>query len=134
MSSAVWTSGPPLARHLGIDDLGAADGTARLRLQCRPEIANRKGDIHGGAVAALLDMVAANAIRSVAQGAAALSTVTLTTSYIAPARGTLFATGKVQQIGGTIAFAEARAEDDAGRLVASAQGSWRIIRAAAMPG
>jgi uncharacterized protein (TIGR00369 family) len=130
MNGAAWADGPPLARHLGIEDLGAADGTARLRLPFRPEIANRKGDIHGGAVAALLDMAAANAIRSVAQGAAGLSTITLTTSYISPARGALSATGKVQQIGGTVAFAEARAEDEAGRIVASVQGSWRMIRTA----
>jgi acyl-coenzyme A thioesterase PaaI-like protein len=36
----------------------------------------------------------------------------------------------VQQIGGTVAFAEARAEDEAGRIVASVQGSWRMIRTA----
>ena len=127
---AGWAAAPPLARHLGIEDGGAAEGVARLRLPHRPEIANRKGDIHGGAVATLLDMVAANAVRSLVPDAAGLSTITLTTAFVAPARGVLAAEGKALQAGGSVAFAEARVTDEAGRLVATAQGSWRIIRKA----
>lgn len=132
MTSAGWATVPPLARHLGIEDRGAAGGVARLSLAQRPEIANRKGDIHGGAMAALLDMVAANAVRSIVPDAAGLSTIMLNTAFVAPGRGTLLAEGKVLQAGGTIAFAEARVTDETGKLVATAQGSWRIIRKPAM--
>jgi uncharacterized protein (TIGR00369 family) len=131
MSGNDWAAGPPLARHLGIEDRGAAGGTARLALPSRSQNANRKGDVHGGALMALLDMVAANAVRSLVPEAAGLSTITLTTAFIAPGRGTLEAEGKVLQAGGTVAFAEARVTDETGRLVATAQGSWRIIRKAA---
>lgn len=131
MSGSSWAAGPPLARHLGIEDGGAAQGVARLSLPHRPEIANRKGDVHGGALMALLDMVAANAVRSLVPEAAGLSTVMLATAFIAPGRGALHAEGKALQAGGTVAFAEARVTDETGRLVATAQGSWRIIRKAA---
>ena len=103
------------------------DGRSRLLLPFKPEICNRKGDIHGGASAALVDLAMSLAIRSQTDGVAGLSTISMTINYLDPGQGALTATGKVTKFGRTIAIAEAQVHAEDGSLVVQASGAFRLI-------
>jgi uncharacterized protein (TIGR00369 family) len=126
-TKAAWVERPPFQAHVGIEFIEAKDGTSLLRMDWRPELANRKGDVHGGAVATLLDLAISRAIRSGLSDIAGLSTITMTVNYLEPGRGALIARGKVIRSGRSIAVGEARAEDAQGRIVATASAAFRVI-------
>ncbi len=79
----------PLVRHLGIELEELGDGTARLRLPFRPELATMGTTVHGGAIATLLDTAAMAAAWAGAPVPAKLrgTTVALHVAYLAPADG-----------------------------------------------
>ena len=117
----------PFHRHLGVSEIQAADGTAMVRLGPCSEIRNLKGDVHGGAVAALFDMVMSRAVRSVNIEAWGLATVSMTVNYLEPARGGLVSRARLVRNGRTLAVAEATIERDDGRLVAQASAVFRFL-------
>lgn len=106
----------------------AKDGRSRIVMPHRLEMENRKGDAHGGVVAALLDVAMTNAVRGAVENIHGLATVSATFNYLAPARGTLIGLGKVIKIGGAIAVASADIVDESGAVVAHGTGNIRIIR------
>ncbi|QIA27348.1 PaaI family thioesterase [Thermaerobacter sp. PB12/4term] len=119
----------PFRRHLGIQVVQAAAGRALLRLPARPEIGNRFGNVHGGALATLVDGAMSNAILSLLPAGDRIGgTIELSIRFLEPARGTVMAEGRVLRLGGRIAFAQADVRDGAGRLVATAQGSYALHR------
>jgi uncharacterized protein (TIGR00369 family) len=123
-----WYEFPPFQRHLGAETVEAEDGRAMVRFELRPEFGNRKGDVHGGILATLVDLAMSQAIRSVRTDLAGLSTINMTVSYLEPASGTVIARGKVAKLGGSIAFAEATCESEDGTVVVQASGAFRMIR------
>jgi len=104
------------------------NGRSRVVLPHRPEIENRKGDAHGGVVAALLDVTMNQAVRGAVEAVDGLATVSATFNYLAPARGSLTGHGTVLKIGGAIAVATADLIDDSGAVVAHGVANIRIIR------
>jgi uncharacterized protein (TIGR00369 family) len=117
----------PFYRLLGIDVVRAADGVSLVHLPERAELTNSRGEVHGGAIASLLDAALASAVRSSLEEGSGAATITLTTTYIAPGHGALTGHGRVLRAGGSIVSAEARVEDAAGRLVAQALGTLRAL-------
>lgn len=91
---------------LHIDSLDR--GSAVVRLPFRPEIANRGGVVHGGAIAALCDSAFFVAHATIFGRDAGNVTVDLTCNFLAPARPPhdLLAHAKVLKAGRRIVFGE----------------------------
>ncbi len=117
----------PFYRHLGFDVKdGAPAGESHIELRTRDEITNSRGDMHGGAIAGLLDAAVSVAVRN-ASGGQEIATVSLTVNYTGPGRGTLVARGRTLRLGRGIASAEASVTDADGALVAHAVATIRIF-------
>ena len=123
-----WHDVPPFQNHLGIKTIEAADGRSLLRLSFKPELGNRKGDVHGGLLATLVDLAMSQAIRSLKPELAGMSTITMTVNYLDVASGSLTARGRALKVGRTIGVGEATIETDDGRIVVQATGAFRMIR------
>ena len=111
-------------------DLTADDGTARVTLSMRADHLNRNGTLHGGIHAMMLDAAAGFAAsRTLADGAPDLVpvvTVSLNTSFLAPARsGVVTATGWVAGGGYKIVYADAEIRDAGGQLCSRGTGVFR---------
>lgn len=75
------------ASLLGMRILERTDGESRVELRVREEHANTRGIAHGGVVASLVDTAAGAAVAyQPSIGGRGVATVSLTTSYLAPAR------------------------------------------------
>ena len=127
-STAGWHDVPPFQQHLGIETVEAADGRSLLRLPFKPELGNRKGDVHGGVLATLVDLAMSQAIRSLKPELAGMSTINMTVNYLDTAGGSLITRGRAIKIGRTIGVGEATIETDDGRVVVQATGAFRMIR------
>jgi uncharacterized protein (TIGR00369 family) len=117
----------PFYALLGVEVLSAEAGESLVRLPARPSLANSRGDVHGGAIATLLDAALAAATRSRLAPGAGATTITLTAAYLAPASGPLTASGRLLRLGRSIATVEATAKDQDGTPIAHALGTFRII-------
>lgn len=120
----------PFYRFLGLEVAeGVAAGESRVQLATRPELANSRGDMHGGAIAGLVDAAVSIAVRSACTGGEGVATISLTVNYAGPGRGTLVARGRALRVGRSIATAEAHVTDSDGGLVAHAVATLRVISA-----
>lgn len=127
-STSGWLASPPFQEHLGIVTVEAGDGRTLLRMPFRPELGNRKGDVHGGVLATLVDLAISQAIRSGRTDIAGLSTINMTINYLDTASGDLLARGRATKVGGSVGFGEASVETSDGRVVVSASAAFRLIR------
>jgi uncharacterized protein (TIGR00369 family) len=118
----------PYYDFLGLEVVERAAGRALVRLPYKPPLANARGEIHGGAQASLLDIALSQAIRSVLPPGSKVATISLTTSHLAAGHGTLTCHGRVVHAGRSIATAEGHIEDEHGRQVATALGTFRVWR------
>ena len=119
----------PLARLLGLALVSAEPDLVRVRLPYRAEVTTVGDLVHGGAVAALVD-VAATAVAwtraDLARGPRG-TTIGLTLSYLAPARGRdLVATATVIQRGSSIVVCEVTVADDAGTATTRALVTYKL--------
>ena len=85
----------PFLAHLGVRIESLSPGVAVLFLDPRPEHYNSWGGVHGGVVMTLLDVCMAVAGRAHDPMRWAGVTVDLSSSFIAPGKGTQLATGRV---------------------------------------
>lgn len=127
-STEGWHDMPPFQKHLGIETVEMADGRTLLTMPFRPELGNRKGDVHGGVLATIMDLAISQAIRSLRPDLAGLSTINMTVNYLDTATGNLVARGKALKVGGSIAIGEATCETEDGRIVVQASAAFRLIR------
>ena len=119
----------PFASHLGIELLEKGEGRALLRLVLRPELMNSFDAAHGGVVMTLLDIamaVAAKTLDTEAQGAI---TIEMKSSFISAGKGMLLVEGRCLHLGKSVAFCEAKAHGEDGKLAASASGTFMLRHA-----
>ena len=128
---AKWRSYPPFYAWLGAQLERLQDGECIVRLDPRAELGNSKGDLHGGAIAALLDITLSQAVRSAYSEVVNVSTISMTINYLAPTVGVARASGKVLRAGASIAYAEGEAVNQQGEVVSRISATYRIIRAKA---
>ena len=117
----------PFTRLLGARREFSEGGRARLVLDARPELENMLGAVHGGVLATLLDVAMASAAVSKLDFTMTAVTLGMYTNFLHPGRGRLTADGEVIGVDDGIASCRARIVDDAGRLVAHGQGSFRYL-------
>lgn len=117
----------PFTRLVGARREFSEGGRARLVLDPRPELENMLGAVHGGVLATLLDVAMASAAVSKVDFTMTAVTLAMHSSFLHPGRGQLTADGEVLGIDDGIATCRARIADDAGRLIAHGQGSFRYL-------
>ncbi len=117
----------PFTRLLGMQRVFSEGGRARLQLPARADLGNVIGAMHGGAVFTLLDVAMASAAVSAFDFSLTAVTLNLDSSFIAPGQGQLTADAELLREAEGIAWCQARVTDEAGLLVARAQGSFRYL-------
>lgn len=129
VTPAQWRSSPPFYEHLDLQLDALADGHSAVRLPFQKHFGNSRGEVHGGAVASLVDASLSQAVRSNIARSAKVATISLTLNYLAPAHGDLLCKGTVVKGGRSVAFAEAEVTDERGTIVCRASGTFRVLPA-----
>ena len=120
----------PIAEALHISNAGAKDGHATYLLTVVPELLNPHGVLHGGAVYVMVDYSMGGATMSALPEGEICATIEIKISYLHSVRtGTLTCTTTVLKHGRAVVFLESHITDAAGTLVATATGSFAVIRA-----
>ena len=110
----------PFLTHNYMRMTDADDGTATIVLPMQENSLNRWGGAHGGILFSLCDVATGMAIMSVRQEK--VVTVNASIDYLAaaPAGSTLTAVGRVDRMGGKLAFCSAEVTGENGRAVVQA--------------
>jgi len=120
---------PPFNVYLGIEIVRREAGSAEAALDLAPHHLNRRGVVHGGVVASLLDSALGAAVISSIPPEWWCATTSLSTQFHDGAgAGRLTATGRVLRRGVRIAFAEGEVRDARNRRIATAHGTWHLWR------
>jgi len=112
----------PFVRLLGIELAEVGTDRAVVRLPFREDLVTIADVVHGGALAALIDMAAVGAAWADDAEPQSMdgATVSLDVSYVAAARGKdLTAVGVVSKRGRTLVFVDVRVSEPDDRLVAT---------------
>jgi uncharacterized protein (TIGR00369 family) len=121
---------PASAKLLGWS-LRAVDtdaGTIEIGFTADDRFLNPAGTVQGGIIAAMLDDTQGPALFGHTHGEIYAPTIDCHISYLKAARpGSFIATGRVVNIGKTIAFTEAELFDEAGELVARGSFTNRVM-------
>lgn len=121
----------PFAQMLGIEVREADEGRVVMVLPATDLVANRRGKVHGGALATMVDSAMALATRSLDPGLTMQGTVDLNLHFIRPGEGQVTARARVRHLGGSLSFCECEVIDDSGELVATAMASFKVRRGGA---
>ena len=124
---AEWRSSPPFYAHVGLQLDAIGDGRATIRLPYEKHLGNSRGEMHGGAMATLVDAAMSQAVRSTIPMGSAVATITMTLNYLAPAHGELTGKGAVLRGGKSVVFAEAEVTDAKGSTVCRASATFRVM-------
>lgn len=119
----------PFTVWMGVVLLSQQPGEVRLQLASRPDLTNRRGVVHGGVLATLMDSAMARAARTLEDGMALGGTIDLHVQYMQPAEGLITATGCILSSTRSLAFCRADVHNDAGVLCATALATMRLRRA-----
>jgi uncharacterized protein (TIGR00369 family) len=115
----------PFHQWLGLIVTAVTDDSIEIRAKWREEwvVNTERGYVHGGVLAALIDLAADWAM--VKQTGRGVPTIDLRVDYHRPAmRGDLITRGKVIRGGSQFATAEAQIFDEQGKLIASGRGTY----------
>lgn len=112
---------------IGVTSVENADGKSEIKVEGSPDLGNRRGDVHGGALAAYMDIAMSRALHTAIPENASIATISMTINYLEPARGSLVAHGEVVRAGGTIGVVRGRVVDERGVTAAEASGVFRIL-------
>jgi uncharacterized protein (TIGR00369 family) len=109
----------PISRLLGIQLVGADEGTAELEMHVTALHHNAMGALHGGVLCDLGDCAMGTALQTLFEEGERFVTVELKVSFVRPVReGRLRARGRVVHRGKTVSLVECDIVRDDERLVA----------------
>jgi acyl-CoA thioesterase len=129
MTQAAYPDVAPFTEWLGVAFLSSVQGKVRLQLVQRQDLNNRRGVVHGGALATLLDSAMARAARTLEPNMELGGTIDLHVQFMLPAAGTLTAWGWVESSSRSLAFCRGEVRDPQDTLVATAIATMRLRRA-----
>ncbi|GAA0921807.1 PaaI family thioesterase [Pseudonocardia zijingensis] len=121
---------PPIAQLIGTRLESVEAGKVVFVLEPAEFHYNPIGSVHGGIYATLLDSAAGCAVHSMLPAGTGYTSSDLSVRFLRPIRvttGTVTCTGTVTHLGRRTALADARLEDGAGRLLATATSSCLLI-------
>jgi len=119
---------PPsaVAELFGTTVTAASVGSVTLTSRPGPQAMSRRGSVHGGVVATFLDTALVLAVLTSLEQVDAYSTVEFSVHYlrpIPPGLDVLVTHGELLRAGRRLSFAQARVEDQAGTVYATATGT-----------
>ena len=100
---------------------------ARVRMPYQARFTNSRGDMHGGAIATLLDVGLSCAARAHDPLRYGVATVDLTIHFMAPAAGDVVCTSVCERRGKSLSFVRGELRDDAGKLLGMATGTFMLV-------
>ncbi|WP_326565199.1 PaaI family thioesterase [Amycolatopsis rhabdoformis] len=122
----------PMMDLVGLRLISAAPGETVFRLTPAEYHYNPMWTVHGGLYATMLDSAAACAVHTTLPAGSGFSTLDLSVRYLKAIRaetGPITATGRVVHSGRQVVLADARLEDAAGTLLATATANCFVRRA-----
>ena len=120
---------PPCDQALGAIVLEAKPGEVFTRFDARQEFLNPFGTIHGGFLAAMMDVILGQALSTRLKPGKTFPTLELKISFIAPAKpGPLLGQGRVVHLGNSIAFLEGRLFDEDEKLIATGSCTATLVK------
>lgn len=113
---------------LGLSGEFTEEGTYRFRIPITPYMMNRGGIVHGGITATLADSTMGSLInKSLPEGKVAV-TVEMKVNYLEAGCGQeLISEARLIRLGQTLAFADCKVENEQGKRVVHATGTFAII-------
>lgn len=118
----------PFAAWLGLETESAANGRATLRMAPQAQMLNRRGVMHGGVLATMLDSAMARASRTVDGVKELGGTMDLHVQFMRPAQGDLRVQAWVVHAANTMAFCRAEILNADDELVAAGTASLKLRR------
>jgi acyl-CoA thioesterase len=126
--AATSASAGPLTDMLHIRRVQSGNGRASFELDVAAEILNPNGVLAGPAVYAMVDYSMGAAAASALEPGQFCATIEIKISYLASVRsGTVRAETEVVRQGRQIVFLESKVRDAAGKLIATATGSFIVM-------
>ena len=118
-----------VARLIGFEASGVADGHATVTLSAGPQHANPMGTLHGGILCDIADAAMGMAFASTLAPEESFTTVELKINFFRPVwQARLKAEGNVVQRGRTMGYVECTVIDEENRLVAKAASTCMVLR------
>lgn len=117
----------PFMDTIGLEPLELELDVCRARLHWRCDLANSRGDYHGGTLMGALDYTMSAAARSHDRENFGAATIDMNTQFYEPARGTLQIEARCVRRGRAIAFCEAEARNEEGVVVVSSRSVFRLV-------
>ncbi|GLZ13965.1 hypothetical protein Acsp04_42000 [Actinomadura sp. NBRC 104425] len=128
---AMLRDSTPLHRLLALEMVEIGERHAVLSMPVRPEAFNSTGNLHGGAIATLIDVAAGTAAArgsAFKPGEQSLVTADLHVRYLGRPHGdTVFARAEVLKAGRRLVIVECRVTDVEDRVIAAADFSMMIV-------
>jgi uncharacterized protein (TIGR00369 family) len=124
---------PPISKLLGwrLIALKAEEGVIRVGFEGKRDFCNPTGFIQGGILSAMLDDTMGPAAFIMSGGQLYTPTITMTVNFLSPGKvGAFECEAKVVQMGKTVVFVEAKLMDEAGKLIATATSTSRLVETA----
>lgn len=121
----------PMVQVFGLRGEAIGDDRARVRMPFQALHTNSRGDVHGGALAVLLDCTLAGAARAHDPVRFGVVTVDMTLHFVATARGELVASAVCERRGRSLCFVRGEVHDAQGTLLALATGTFKLAERAA---
>ena len=110
----------PFLTHNFMRTADLSDGTATVVLPMHTESLNRWGGAHGGILFSLCDVAMGMSIATLRQETMVTVNANIDYRSFAPAGSTLTAVGKVDRLGGKLAFCSAEMTDETGKVIVRA--------------
>lgn len=129
-SEQAFGRGNAFAQALGVKMVERGKGSAVFSFTTRAQDLNAQGVVHGGVLAGLMDLLLAMAAGAHPEPAARRFSITLsmTINFVgAAAPGRLICRGREVGGGSRTVFCEGRIETEAGELIATGQGSFKLL-------
>jgi uncharacterized protein (TIGR00369 family) len=125
MTLARYDGLPPFAELLGLRVQDQTGDALTILMPASQTLDNRKGDVHGGAIATLMDTALGLAARGSDDWRVVSSTLNLTINYLSPGRGDLTCKTTVQRRGKSVVFVEGTVTDSYGTVIAVGMGTYK---------
>ncbi len=122
----------PIATLLGAEPLACDPVAGRITIafEAKPEFCNLLGNVQGGMLTAMLDMVMSFSVLCTMGGPGhVVPTIDMNTHFLSPAKpGRIIGEGAAVKKGRSIAFMEGRLRDRDGRLLTTATASGQLMK------
>ena len=117
----------PMAASFMLQGEAIGNDRARVRMPYQTQFTNSRGDMHGGAIATLLDVGLSCAARAHDPLRYGVVTVDLTIHFIAPSAGDVVCTSVCEKRGKSLSFVRGELHNAAGDLLGLATGTFKLV-------